>query len=178
MAGKASLQKTLDRVRSPRVQIKYKVEVGDAQVETELPFVMGVMGDFTGQPDPDNPLPALKDRKFIEIDRDNFNEVLAGMAPRAAFKVDDKLSGEADKQLNVELKFKTLDDFSPESVARQIEPMKKLLETREKLTALLGKLEGNDKLEGLLQEVLDNSEARAGVARDLGLDRPADDPAE
>ena len=99
------------------LQIKYKVETEDAEVETELPFVMGVMGDFTGQPDPDNPLPALKDRKFVEIDRDNFDDVLAGMAPRAAFKVDDKLSGEEDKQLNVELKFKSLDDFSPENVA-------------------------------------------------------------
>lgn len=169
MAGKASLQKKLDRVRPPRVQIKYEVETGGAMEEKELPFVMGVMGDFTGQPDPDNPLAPLKQRKFTQIDRDNFDDVLKGMAPRVAMKVDDKLSGDPDSQLNVELKFRSMADFSPENVARQVEPMAKLLETREKLKSLLGKLEGNDKLDGLLQQVLDNSESRAALAKDLGV---------
>ena len=150
--AKESLQKKLDRVRRPRVQIKYEVYTGDAMELKELPFVMGVLSDLSGQPD--QPLPALKDRKFVDIDRDNFNKVLAGIAPRLAYRVNDKLSGEEGSQLNVELRFKDMDDFSPENVVRQIEPLRQLLEQRDRLKDLLGKMEGNDKLEEMLQHIL------------------------
>ncbi|MCH7990216.1 MAG: type VI secretion system contractile sheath small subunit, partial [Planctomycetes bacterium] len=163
---KESLQHKLDRVRKPRVQITYDVEVGDAMETKELPFVVGVMGDFSGNPD--QPLPALKDRKLVEIDRDNFNKVLAGMKPRLAFRTDDKLSGKDDSQLNVELRFKNLDDFAPENVAKQIEPLNKLLVQRDKLKNLLNKLEGNDKLEELLQNVLQNADALDELTKELG----------
>ena len=133
----------------------------------ELPFVVGVMGDFSGNPD--QPLPKLQDRKLVEIDRDNFNKVLAGMTPRLAFRVDDKLSGKDDSQLNVELRFKKLDDFSPENVVKQIEPLNKLLVQRDKLKNLLNKLEGNDKLEELLQNVLENADALDELTKELGV---------
>lgn len=164
--AKESTQHKLDRVRKPRVQITYDVEINGAMKLKELPFVVGVMGDFSGNPD--KALPPLKDRKFIEIDRDNFDKVLAGCAPRLAYRIDDKLSGEEDKQINVELRFKTLDDFSPENVVRQVEPMRKLLETRDRLKNLVNKMEGNDKLEARLQEILENTEIRESLKKDLG----------
>jgi type VI secretion system protein ImpB len=166
--AKESMQKKLDRVRPPRVQIKYEVEIGDAMEMKELPFVLGVLGDYSGKPE--KPLPPLKQRKFVNIDRDNFDKVLEGMAPRAAYRVDDKLSGEEGKQLNVELKFKNMNDFHPENVARQIEPLRQLLETRDKLKDLLGKLEGNDKLDELLQNVLNSTEAQQALKKDLGVE--------
>jgi type VI secretion system protein ImpB len=136
----------------------------------ELPFVMGVLGDFSGKPDPTKPLPALKDRKFINIDRDNFNAVLASkdMAPRLAFGVNDTLTGQPDQQLNVELKFKSMDDFSPDKVAKQIPALKALLEQREALKNLSSRLEGNDKLDDLLQQVLQNSDLRSALEKKLG----------
>lgn len=168
MAKKESLQHKLDRVRKPRVQITYDVEIGDAMEVKELPFVVGVLGDFSGNPA--QPLPPLKDRKLVEIDRDNFDKVLAGMAPRLAFRVDDKLSGEEGKQLNVELNFRSMDDFSPENVVKQVGPLRELLETRDRLKNLLNKLEGNDKLEELLQKVLESTEDRLALARQLGIE--------
>jgi type VI secretion system protein ImpB len=114
--AKESTQHKLDRVRSPRVHITYDVEIGDAIEMKELPFVMGVLGDLTGQPE--QPLAALKDRKFVEINPDNFDSVLKGMSPHLAFSVQNKLSDEADAgQVAVNLKFESLDDFSPENVA-------------------------------------------------------------
>lgn len=169
--AKESMQKKLDRVRPPRVQIKYEVEIGDAMEMKELPFVLGVLGDYTGKPE--KPLPPLKQRKFVNIDRDNFDKVLEGMAPRLAYRADDKLSGEEGKQLNVELKFKSMDDFHPENVARQIEPLNQLLQTRDKLKDLLGKLEGNDKLDELLQSVLNSTEAQQSLKKDLGVEDSA-----
>lgn len=166
--AKESMQKKLDRVRPPRVQIKYEVEIGDAMEMKELPFVLGVLGDYSGKPE--KPLPPLKQRKFVNIDRDNFDKVLEGMAPRVAYRVDDKLSGDEGKQLNVELKFKNMDDFHPEQVARQIEPLRQLLETRDKLKDLLAKLEGNDKLDELLQNVLNSTEAQQALKKDLGVE--------
>jgi len=163
-----STQTKLDRVRSPRVQIKYEVETNGAMVLKELPFVVGVLGDFSGKPD--KPLPALKDRKFVNIDRDNFDQVLAAMTPRLAYRVDDKLSGTEGNQINVELKFKTMDDFSPANVARQVDPLRKLLETREKLKDLLNKMEGNDKLEELLSAIITNTETRDQVGKTLGVE--------
>ncbi len=137
-----SLQHKLDRVRSPRVQITYDVEIGDAIEMKEIPFVVGVLGDLSGKPD--EPLPQLKDRKFVEIDRDNFDKVLEGMKPRLAFKVDNKLTDD-DTKMAVELRFKSMDDFHPERVAQQIEPLRKLLDARQRLSDLLNKLDGNDR---------------------------------
>ncbi|HEX5310447.1 type VI secretion system contractile sheath small subunit [Aquabacterium sp.] len=157
MAKKDSVQKRLERVRPPRVQLTYDVEVGDAVEQKELPFVMGVMGDFTGQQDPDKPLPKLKDRKFVNIDMDNFDEVMSGMAPRASFRVKNKLSEEGG-EFAVNLQFNKMEDFRPESVAQQVEPLRKLLDARTKLSDLRNKLAGNDKLEDVLGEVLTNTE--------------------
>jgi type VI secretion system protein ImpB len=171
MPKKESLQHKLDRVRKPRVQITYDVEIGDAMELKELPFVMGVLGDFSCKPD--QPLPQLKDRKFVEVDRDNFDKVLAGMAPRLACRVNDKLSGQADNQLNVELRFRNMDDFSPENVVKQIEPLRKLLEQRDRLKNLLGKMEGNDKLEELLQSVIENTDLRESLSKELGIEQSA-----
>jgi type VI secretion system protein ImpB len=168
--AKESLQKKLDRVRPPRVQIKYEVYIGDAMEMKELPFVMGVLGDFSGKPE--KALPALKDRKFVDIDRDNFNKVLGAMAPRLAYQVDDKLSGKEDQKLNVELKFKNMDDFSPENVAKQVPLLRALLEQRENLKNLSARLDGNDKLDELLQKVLSNSEVREALAKELGSPAP------
>jgi type VI secretion system protein ImpB len=157
MAKKESVQQRLGRVRAPRVQLTYDVEVGGATEQKELPFVMGVMGDFTGQPDPDKPLPRLKDRKFVNVDLDNFDEVLAGMAPRASYRVKNKLSDDGG-EFAVNLEFKKMDDFRPESVVEQVEPLRKLLEARTKLSDLRNKLAGNEKLEDVLGEVLGNTE--------------------
>jgi type VI secretion system protein ImpB len=143
-----SVHRKLERVRPPRVHITYDVEVGDAIQLKEIPFVMGVLGDFSGQPS--EPLPRLRDRKFVEVTPDNFDDVLASMKPRLTFKVDNKLSDEAGK-LGVELKFESLDDFSPERVAQQVDPLRKLLELRQQLADLRGSLQGNDKLEEILQ---------------------------
>ncbi len=166
-----SLQHTLDRVRAPRVQITYDVEVGDAIEMKEIPFVVGVMADLSGKPD--EPLPKLKERKFIEIDRDNFNNVLAGMKPRLAFRVDNKLSAD-DSKLAVELRFKSMEDFHPERVAEQIGPVRKLVEGRKKLSELLNKLDGNDKLDELLQEVMASTDSLAELGREAGVEKDED----
>ena len=148
-----STQKKLSRIRPPRVQITYDVEIGDAIQMKELPFVAGVMADLSGAPA--EALPKLKDRKFVEIDRDNFNDVLASCAPRLALSVDNRLAKD-DTKLNVELKFRSIDDFNPAAVVKQIEPLNKLFEARQRLMDLLAKLDGNDKLDALLQEIVDN----------------------
>lgn len=165
--ARESRQHTLDRVRSPRVQITYDVEIGDAIEMKEIPFVVGVLSDLSGKPE--EPLPKPKDRKFIEIDRDNFDNVLAGMKPRAAFRVDNRLTGD-DSQLAVDLKFKSMEDFSPEAVAGQIEPLRKLVETRERLSELLSRLDGNDRLDELLQDVLSNSESLDKLKQQTGAE--------
>ena len=148
-----SLQHKLDRVRSPRVHITYDVETGGAIEKKELPFVMGVFGDFTGQPE--EPLPRLKDRKFVEVNPDNFDSVLAAMKPHLAFGVENKISDDPDAGgLRVNLKFRSLEDFEPTQVAKQIKPLNDLLELRTKLSDLRGSLQGNDKLDDLLQAAL------------------------
>jgi type VI secretion system protein ImpB len=168
--AKASTQHKLDRVRPPRVQITYDVEVGDAIEVKELPFVMGVMGDFTGQPA--DPLPRLKDRKFVEINPDNFDAVLESMKPHLAFSVENKLSEDADAgNLKVDLNFKGLDDFSPDAVARQVKPLRELLDLRTKLTDLRGSLQGNDKLEELLRDAVTDTDKMAKLRTELGLDK-------
>jgi type VI secretion system protein ImpB len=150
-----STQHKLDRVRPPRVHITYDVEIGDAVEQKEIPFVAGVMSDLSGKPE--KPLPPMKERKFVEVDRDNFNSVLEGMAPRISYRVDNKIE-DNDTRIGVELTFKHLDDFHPEKIAEQVEPIRALVEARQKLYNLLAKLDGNDKLEELLQDVLANSD--------------------
>jgi type VI secretion system protein ImpB len=165
-----SLQHKLDRVRRPRVQITYDVETGGAMQKTELPFVVGIMADLSGQPK--EALRPLKERKFTNIDRDNFNDVLERSAPRLAMKVDNKLTGEGDSKLAVELNFKHIDDFEPAKVAEQIAPLKELLDMRQRLTQLLAKMEGNDKLEALLADVMSNNEKAMALAKEMGIEAP------
>jgi type VI secretion system protein ImpB len=167
--ARESTQHKLDRVRSPRVHITYDVEIGDAIEMKELPFVMGVLADLSGKPD--TPLPRLRDRKFIEIDRDNFNDVLKGMKPRLAFRVDNKLTDD-DTKLGVELRFQNIDDFSPERVAEQVEPLKKLIEVRQQLKGLLAKTDGNDRLAERLQEIINNTEKLQQLGQETGLESP------
>ena len=163
-----SLQHKLDRVRAPRVHITYDVEIGDAIEMKEIPFVVGVLADLSGKPD--EPLPKMKDRKFIEIDRDNFDQVLEGMSPRLAYRVDNKLTDD-DSKMAVELKFKSMADFHPENIANQVDPLRKLVETRQRLSDLLSKMDGNDKLEEMLQEVMTNTEKIEQLAKDAGVEK-------
>jgi type VI secretion system protein ImpB len=151
-----SVHKKLARVRKPRVHITYDVEVGDAIENKELPFVVGVMADLSGQPK--DALPRIKDRKFVEIDRDNFNQVLAGTKPRLAFRVPNRLAND-DSTIGVELEFSNMDDFGPEAVAQQVEPLRKLVEARQRLNELALRVNASDKLEELLQDVVQNTEA-------------------
>ena len=166
--GKESTQKALGRIRPPRVQITYDVETNGAIEMKELPFVMGILADLSGNPE--QPLPNLKDpkRKFVEIDRDNFDEVMQGMAPRLAYKVDSKLTND-DSKIGVELKFNGIDDFGPEQIAKQVEPLQKLVEIRQQLKSLLAKSDGNSKLEDKLQEILKNTELQKKIGKEAGI---------
>jgi type VI secretion system protein ImpB len=150
------------------VQITYDVEVGDAIEVKELPFVMGVLGDFTGQPV--DPLPRLKDRKFVEVTPDNFDTVLESMKPHLAFSVENKLSDDpAAGNIKVDLHFKSLEDFSPDNVARQVKPLRELLELRDRLSDLRGSMQGNDKLEEALREAVTDKDKRAKLSAELGI---------
>lgn len=153
--SKESTQKKLSRVRPPRVQITYDVEIGDAIETKELPFVLGVLGDYSGNPK--EALPKLKERKFVEIDRDNFDEVLHGVAPRLQMQVNNELQKDGS-HFGVELNFAKLEDFEPGSIVRQVEPLKKLLDARTRLSDLRNKITGNDKLEELLDEIVRDTE--------------------
>lgn len=155
MAKKDSVQKRLQTVRPPRVQLTYDVERGDAIEQKELPFVVGVLGDFAGQTA--LPQSKLRDRKFVSVDMDNLDDVMEGIAPRAAYRVKNRLTPEGG-ELAVDITFNKFDDFRPEAVAAQVEPLRKLLEARAKLADLRNKLAGNEKLEDLLNEVLANTE--------------------
>lgn len=155
MAKNESVQKRLQKVRAPRVQMTYDVEIGDAIENKELPFVVGVLGDFGS--DPDAPKKRLKDRKFVNVDADNFDEVLGGVAPATSFRVPNHLSPEGG-EFAVQLQFRQMDDFRPEAVVQQVAPLKGLLDARAKLADLRNKLAGNDKLEDLLNDVLTNTE--------------------
>ncbi|MDQ6787618.1 MAG: type VI secretion system contractile sheath small subunit [Acidobacteriota bacterium] len=166
MASKESLQHKLDRVRPPRVQITYDVEVGGAIELKELPFVLGVLGDFVGKPE--EPMPALKNRKFVEIDPDNFNQVLAGMKPRLAFSTENKLQDDGSK-LGIELKFNSIEDFEPDNIVRQVDPLRKLVEARQKLSDLRSKMDGNEALENMLNDVISNSDKQKQLSDALGL---------
>lgn len=166
MPKKESVQQKISRVRPPRVHITYDVEVGGAIELKELPFVVGVLGDFSGKPD--QPQPKLKDRKFVEIDRDNFDSVLAAMTPRLAYNVENKLTDDGSK-MGVELRFKSIQDFEPDQVVQQVEPLRKLVEARRRLSDLLSKMDGNDKLESLLTEIMQNSDAQQQLSSSLGI---------
>jgi type VI secretion system protein ImpB len=167
MPPKESTQHRLDRIRRPRVHLTYDVEINGAIKQMELPFVVGVIADLSGKPNPDDPLPRLRDRNFVEVDRDNFDRALSGMKPRLAFQVDNQIQKDGTK-LSTELKFNRITDFEPEQVARQIEPLRKLLEARDRLSNLVSKMDGNDKLEALLQDVMQNTEALKQLSRETG----------
>jgi type VI secretion system protein ImpB len=165
MATKESLQHKLDRVRPPRVQITYDVEVGGAIELKELPFVVGVMGDFTGKPE--EPLPGLKQRKFVEIDPDNFNQVMAGMKPRLAFTTENKMQDDGSK-IGVDLKFNNIEDFEPDNVVQQVDPLRKLVEARQKLSDLRSKMDGNEKLENMLEDIINNADQQKAINDEIG----------
>ena len=162
MAKRESVQKKLQKVRPPRVQMTYDVEIGDAIEQKELPFVMGVLGDFSGASEVEKK--KLKDRNFVNLDVDNFDEVMKGVEPRAVFRVENKLSDEGG-QFAVDLKFKAMEDFRPESVVQQVEPLRKLLEARTKLADLRNKVAINEKLEDILSDVLTNTEKLASLSQ-------------
>ena len=167
-------QKKLERVRPPRVSISYDVETGGAIETKELPFVMGVLGDLTGQPT--EPLAKLKERKFVDVTPDNFDDVLASMKPHVSFTVENKLSEDANPgKIGVDLHFKSLDDFSPDAVARQVKPLRELLDLRTTLADLRGSLQGNDKLEEILQTTLNDEEKMKQLKAELGTAGGADD---
>ena len=176
-----SIQHKLDRIRPPRVQITYDVELGGAIVMKELPFVGGILADLSGKPE--EPLPKLRDRKFVEIDRDNFNDIMASINPRLVFQVENRLADDGSK-LNIELKFSHMDDFDPVAVLKQVKPLRKLYEARQRLNDLLTKLDGNDDLDQLLQDVVKSTEqlqelkSLAGSEEDAsaGADAPAEAP--
>ncbi len=172
MPKKESIQHKIDRVRPPRVHITYDVEVGGAIETKELPFVLGVLGDFSGVPD--EPLARVKDRKLIEIDRDNFDGVLAAMKPRLAYRVDNKLTNDGSK-MGVELRFKSMDDFHPDNVVQQVEPLQKLVSARQRLSDLLSKMDGNDKLEQILNDIVSNTGQQQELSNALGLEKPSGD---
>ena len=150
--AKESSQKFINRNRAPRVHIEYDVEIGDAQKKVDLPFVVGVMADLSGKPS--EAPPSVGDRKFLEIDMDNFDERLKASKPRVAFQVPNKLTGEGN--LNVELNFEKLEDFSPAAVARKVEPLRKLLDTRTQLSNLLSYMDGKDKAEDMLNKIIND----------------------
>lgn len=158
-------------VRKPRVHITYDVETEGAEVQRELPFVMGVMGDFSG--DPTAPLRPLNDRKFVQIDRDNFNDVMATMNPGLKLRVDNTLSEEGG-EMAVDLKFKSIDDFEPAKVAEQVPALKALLETRAKLRDLMSKVDRSEELETLLEQVLKSEFDMKSLSSQLGLNKQGD----
>jgi type VI secretion system ImpB/VipA family protein len=160
-----SVQHKLSRVRPPRVQITYDVETGGAIQKKELPLVVGIMADLAGKPD--KPQIPIKARKFVEIDRDNFNAVMASIGPRLAFQVDSRLKKDDDSKMSVELRFKKIDDLRPEALVQQIEPLRKLFEARQRLNDLLAKLDGNDDLDVQLQAIANNTESQQEIKKAL-----------
>jgi type VI secretion system protein ImpB len=162
---KESLQHKLDRVRPPRVQITYDVEIGNAIELKELPFVVGVMGDFVGKSE--EPMANLKQRKFVEIDPDNFNQVLSGMKPRLAFTTENKMQEDGSK-MGIELKFNNIEDFEPDNVVQQIDPLRKLVEARQKLADLRSKMDGNEKLETMLENIIANADQQKALSDEIG----------
>ena len=163
----ASIHEKLSRVRKPRVHITYEVETGGAAVDVELPFVVGVMGDFSGNPE--TPLKSMKERKFVQIDRDNFNGVMSKVAPELHFKTDNTIAGDGS-EMAVDLKFNSMDDFDPAKIVDQVEPLKKLLATRNKLNDLMSKIDRSEELEGVLERVLQNADDLKKISEELGVE--------
>ena len=165
----SSIHEKLERVRKPRVHIKYEVETEGAVLEKELPFVVGVLGDFSG--DPTAPLKPFGERKFIQIDRDNFDEVMGRLAPGLNLKVDNKLAENSDTTMAVELKFNSIDDFEPGRVLDQVPALKSLLETRNRLRDLMSKADRSEELETLLEQVLKNKDDFNKISDQLGIEK-------
>ena len=163
---KESLQKDIGRVRKPRVHITYDVETGGAIQKKELPFVAGVLADLSG--DPAVPLKPVKDRAFVQIDRDNFDQVLAKMAPRLVLRVNNKLTDD-DTKIPIELKFESMEDFEPQKLAEKVEPLRQLIELRKKLSNLRSSLDGNDKLDKLLQTIINDHDERQKLRSEMAL---------
>jgi type VI secretion system protein ImpB len=166
----SSVHGKLSRVRKPRVHITYEVETNGAMVKTELPFVVGVIGDFSGQPT--QKLKPLRDRKFVQIDRDNIDAVMRQMTPGLNMRVENTLAGDGS-ELGVQLKFESMEDFEPARVVEQVEPLRKLMETRNQLRDLLAKVDVSSDLESTLEEVLKNSEMTSKMADELGIEKPS-----
>jgi type VI secretion system protein ImpB len=167
-----SVQNKLERIRRPRVHISYAVETEGALTEKELPFVVGVLGDLSGNNPGEAPKP-LRDRKFVGIDRDNFDEIMKRMTPGVASKVENTLTDDGS-DLAVQLKFKSIEDFEPANIVSQVEPLRKLLEARDKLRDLMTKVDRSEDLEGLLEKVLQNTEQMGKLQAALGLDKKDD----
>ena len=165
MASAKGGQKFIKENRAPRVHIEYEVETYGSRQKVELPFVMGVMSDLSGKSLVEKK--TLDKRDFVEFDMDNFDQKMEAIAPRAAFVVDNTLSG--DGKMAVDLTFKSLDDFSPDAVARQVKPLRELLELRTKLADLRGSLQGNDKLEEILQNTLNDAEKMSKLRSEMGI---------
>lgn len=163
-----SIHDKLNKVRKPRVHITYDVETEGAQVQKELPFVVGVLGDFSG--DPTQPLRPLSERKFVQIDRDNFSDVMGRMTPGLKLKVDNKLADDGS-QMAVDLEFKRMDDFEPAAIVEKIPALKALLDTRNKLRDLLSKADRSEELEKLLEQILQSQDDLASLSGDLGLSK-------
>jgi type VI secretion system protein ImpB len=165
-----SVQGKLSRVRKPRVHITYEVETEGATVVKELPFVVGVMGDFSGNPT--EPLKPLKDRKFVSIDRDSFDEVMKRMTPGVEMKVENTLADDGS-ELAVKLKFSSIEDFEPAKIVEQVEPLRKLLDTRNRLRELMSAVDRADGLEGELEKLLQDAEALKKLAGEMGVESSA-----
>ena len=163
-----SVHDKLKRVRKPRVHITYEVETEGATETKELPFVIGVMGDFSG--DPTTPLKPLAERKFIQIDRDNFDQVMQRMSPGLKLRVENTLKGDGS-EMPVELTFNSIEDFEPGRVVQQVEPLRKLLDTRNKLRDLMAKADSSEKLESLLETILQDDTQLAALRAELGTDK-------
>ncbi|BFM12104.1 type VI secretion system contractile sheath small subunit [Simiduia litorea] len=161
-----SIHSKLKRVRKPRVHITYDVETNGAEAKKELPFVVGVMGDYSG--DNAESRKALKERKFVQIDRDNFNDAMAKVNPKLELQVENTLAGDGSK-MGVNLDFKNMDAFSPEAIVEQIEPLKQLLEARNKLRDLLSKADRSEELEKVLEDILKNADNVTNISKELGI---------
>ncbi len=167
-----SMQDKLGRVRKPRVHITYDLETNGATEEKEIPFVMGVMGDYSG--DNSDGKKALKDRKFAQVDRDNFNELMSKTNPQVNMKVDNTLEADGS-EMSVSLNFNNMEDFEPQKLVEQVDPLRKLMETRNKLRDLLTKADRSEDLENVLEEVLSNTDALGKLSSELGSDEDAGD---
>jgi len=168
----ASIHEKLDRVRKPRVHIKYEVETEGGTVEKELPFVVGAMGDYVG--DGTKPVKPVKDRKFTQIDRDNFNEVMEKMGPGLKLKVETTLADDGS-DLAIDLAFNAMEDFEPVNIIKQVQPLQELYEARNQLSMLLSKADRSDDLEAMLEKILQEEGPLQQIAGELGLDKMNDE---